>query len=96
MIINYMEEIVDDAIREFLKKNPEMNKILDRQDILDIKIFSLNNLPTCYSNSQKGYAYSKTQVMDIQSKINVMKAIVIAADKVTARKKYENLNKDWE
>jgi hypothetical protein len=91
MIENYMETIVDDVLEEFFKKNPDIKKELDSQDILDIKMFSLNNLPAYYSNSQKGYAINKTKVMDIQSKINIMKAIVIAADKVVARKKYSNL-----
>jgi hypothetical protein len=86
-----METIVDDVLEEFFKKNPDIKKELDSQDILDIKMFSLNNLPVYYSNSQKGYAINKTKVMDIQSKINIMKAIVIAADKVVARKKYSNL-----
>lgn len=91
MLINYMEIIVDDVLEEFFKKNPDIRKGLDAQDILDIKMFSLNNLPAYYSNSQKGYAFNKTKVMDIQSKINIMKTIVIAADKVVARKKYSNL-----
>ncbi len=81
-IINYMEKKVDEVIEDLLAKNSELKNNLTKDQLLDVKIFALNHLPPCYSTSQRGYAFSKTKCLDMQSKINITKYIVQGIDKV--------------
>lgn len=81
-IINYMEKKVDEVIEEILNKNVNLKEELDKDKLLDVKIFALNNLPPCYSTSQKGYAFSKTKCMDMQSKTNITKYVIQGIDEI--------------
>ena len=81
-LINYTEILVDEAIKDYLSKNKEMKELLSEEDIQDIKAYSLNNLPPHYIRSQRGYAFTKLEEINIQSKASVLKTVVQGAEKV--------------
>ncbi len=81
-IINYMEKKVDEVIEEILGKNLDLKEKISEDQLIDVKIFALNNLPPCYSTSQKGYAFSKTKCMDMQSKTNITKYVIQGIDEI--------------
>lgn len=74
-LINCMEKIVDEAIEEFIDKNPKWDDVINRNEWVDIKIYTLNNLPPLYSTSLKGYLFNKSKNFNIQSQINIVKLI---------------------
>lgn len=79
---NYTETLVDEAIKDYLNKNEILAKELSKDDIEDIKAFSLNNLPPHYMRTQKGYAFTKLEEINIQSKTSVLKTVIQATEKI--------------
>lgn len=81
-IKNYTETLVDEAIEEYLSKNEIVKNQLTEIDIQDIKAYSLNNLPPHYTRSQKGYAFTKLEEINIQTKASILKTVIQATEKI--------------
>ena len=81
-LINYMEILVDEAIHDYFSKNPELKALLSEDDIQDIKACSLNSLPTHYMRTQRGYAFTKLEEINIQSKASVLKTVIQSSEKI--------------
>lgn len=81
-LINYTEILVDEAINDYLGKNEELKEQLTEEDIEDIKAYSLNNLPPHYMRNQRGYAFTKLEEINIQSKTSILKTVIQGAEKV--------------
>lgn len=79
---NYTETLVDEAIKDFLNKNQDITEKLTSSEILEIKAYSLNQLPPHYTTSQKGYAYTKLEEISIQAKVTILKTVVMAVEKI--------------
>lgn|GEM_PF-2593664 len=87
MLINYMEILVQEAIDDLIIKYPNLKTELNKQDFIDIKIFSLNRLNPSYTTREKGYVYTKAKMMDIQSKINIVSIVALGVEEIISRKK---------
>lgn len=81
-LINYMEILVDEAMHDYFSKNPDLKASLSEDDLQDIKACSLNNLPTHYMRTQRGYAFTKLEEINIQSKASVLKTVIQATEKI--------------
>lgn len=72
---NLIEEVVVDAVAEFMKKEG----ICDcDQCKLDVAALALNNLPPRYVVTAKGASYAKADMLDMQKYIDVVGAITKA------------------
>lgn len=87
MLVNYMEILVEEAINDLIIKHPSLKTELNKQDIIDIKIFSLNRLSPSYTTREKGYVFTKAKMMDIQSKINIVSIVALGVEEMISRKK---------
>lgn len=79
---NYTEILVDEAIKDFLRKNEDIANVLTSEELIEIKAFALNQLQPHYVTSQKGYAFTKLEEVNIQTKVTVLKTVVMAVDKI--------------
>ena len=80
---NYTEIMVDEAIKDYLDKNQEIMNSLNSDEIIEIKACALNQLPPHYVTTQKGYAITKLEEVNIQTKATVLKTVIIAVEKIT-------------
>mgnify|MGYP005614216977 FL=1 len=80
---NYMEIMVDEAIKDYLDKNQEIMNSLNSDEIIEIKACALNQLPPHYVNKKKGYAITKLEEVNTQTKATVLKTVIIAVEKIT-------------
>lgn len=79
---NYTEILVDEAIKDFFRKNEDIAAVLTSTELIEIKAFALNQLPPHYVTSQMGYAFTKLEEVNIQTKVTVLKTVVMAVDKI--------------
>jgi len=79
---NYTEILVDEAVKDFLNKNMDIASKLTSEELIQIKAFALNQLQPHYVTSQKGYAYTKLAEVNIQTKVTVLKTVIMAVDKI--------------
>lgn len=79
---NYTETLVDEAIGDYMNKQKEIAEGLTDAELIEIKAFSLNQLQPHYITSQKGYAYTKLEEIDIQLKTNILKTVIMAVEKI--------------
>lgn len=80
---NYTEIMVDEAIKDYLSKNKDVEVTLSDDEIIEIKACALNQLPPHYVTTQKGYAITKLEEVNIQTKATVLKTVIIAVEKIT-------------
>ena len=80
---NYMEIMVDEAIKDYLDKNQEIMNSLNSDEIIEIKACALNQLPPHYKKKKKGYAITKLEEVNTQTKATVLKTVIIAVEKIT-------------
>lgn len=78
---NLMEEVVFNVMDDYLQKE-EMCKC-DRCK-MDIAGIALNQLPSKYVVTEKGEAYGKTDIIDIQKNVDVITAIMAGITRVKA------------
>lgn len=79
---NYTEILVDEAIKDFLNKNHDIAEKLTNLEKVEIKAFALNQLPPHYITSQKGYAFTKLEEVNIQTKVTILKTVIMAVEKI--------------
>lgn len=79
---NYTEILVDEAIKDFLKKNNDIAEIITSKELIEIKAYALNQLQPHYITSQLGYAYTKLEEVNIQTKVTVLKTVTLAVEKI--------------
>ncbi len=72
---NLIEEIVVDAVPEYLQKEGMCNC---DQCKLDVAAIALNNLPPRYIVTAKGASYAKADMLDMQKYIDIIGAITKA------------------
>lgn len=80
MLKNYMEISTEEVLKDLLKSH-ELKCSCERC-IEDIKAIALNNLKPMYVVTEKGMLYSKIEDMNIQSKADVISALMMAIEKV--------------
>ena len=80
---NYTEIMVDEAIEDYLSKNQELKNSLNSDEIIEIKACALNQLPPHYVTTQKGYAITKLEEVNTQTKATILKTVIIAVEKIT-------------
>ena len=80
---NYTEIMVDEAIKDYLAKNQEIENSLNNDEIIEIKACALNQLPHHYIKTQKRYAITKLEEVNTQTKATVLKTVIIAVEKIT-------------
>ncbi len=72
---NLMEEVVNLSLED-VWKDEKMCKC--EKCRLDILAQSLNNLPTRYLVTDRGHAFSKTEFLELQKNIDVIKELAVA------------------
>lgn len=80
---NYTEIMVDEAIKDYLSKNKDIQVKLSNDEVIEIKACALNQLPPHYVTTQKGYAITKLEEVNIQTKATVLKTVILAVEKIT-------------
>lgn len=81
-----MEILVQETIDSLLVKHETLRKNLSKQDIIDIKIFALNQLVPCYTTCDKGYVFTKAKMMDPQNKINIVSIVALGVEEILEKK----------
>ena len=80
---NMMEDFVLDILNDTLKKMPEFCQC--EQCRMDVAALILNDVKPHYVVSEKGYAYSKTNILSRQFKTDltaeVIKAVMVVSEK---------------
>lgn len=77
---NYMEVLVFDVMDEVLQNKPDICDC--KRCKLDIAAKALNSLPAKYVVSQHGEVYTKSSVLEQQSKTDVLSKVVAAIEHV--------------
>lgn len=75
---NYMEDLVSSQLQTIIKKNK--GGCFCEKCIADIKALALNNLPTKYIATEKGFCYAKLDSYETQHMIDVITAITAAIE----------------
>ena len=78
---NHMEYLVEKELKRYLDSQQGICKC-DRCQ-LDMKAYALNLLPSYYIVSEKGFVYTKIDEMRQQFKVDVLKAVVEAVEKIS-------------
>lgn len=85
---NYMEDLFDFLAPPIISTYEDMCKCQKCLD--DIKALTLNNLKPLYIVSPKGESYAKLNELELQFKINIMKAIVTSIEIVTQNVRHDD------
>ncbi len=83
---NFMEHLVNEEIEGYLKDKNDICKC--EKCILDMKAYALNKLPAHYVVTDKGYIYGKIDEMKQQFKVDVLKSVIEAAEKVSKKPRH--------
>ena len=89
---NMMEIVVEDNFAVVLQKFP--NSCHCEQCLADIKALALNNLKPHYVATDKGGVYERVNLSGMLSKIDVLRAMTEAAEKVAAHPHHVSQNKE--
>lgn len=88
-LYNLMEEVVNNKIKKFMKKEVEM--CLCEKCRLDIAAIALNNLPPNYIVTVKGKLFERVNQMNYQFDADVTKEVVKAMQIVANAPKHEEV-----
>ena len=80
---NYTHQFNKQVAEDYLDKNQEIMNSLNSDEIIEIKACALNQLPPHYVTTQKGYAITKLEEVNTQTKATVLKTVIIAVEKIT-------------
>ncbi|BDU49580.1 late competence development ComFB family protein [Haliovirga abyssi] len=84
---NHMEYLVNEELERYLGTQEGICKC--EKCKLDMKAYALNLLPAYYIVSEKGYVYSKISEMRQQFKVDVIKAVVEAVEKISENPRHK-------
>ncbi len=85
-IKNYMEDLVEEVLREYLKNRVDICNC--NRCILDMKAFILNKVPPHYVVSDRGYLHWKLDEMRTQFNVDILAVVVEAAEKINNNKRH--------
>lgn len=85
-VFNIMERVVDDHFEAVMKKFPGACRC--QQCLSDIKALALNNLKPHYVSSDKGGVFERVNTSDMLVKVDVLRAMTEAAEKVTSNPRH--------
>jgi len=77
---NFMEFVVEDAVRKITEKEPA--HAFSEKDLADIEALALNSLPPRYIVTEKGEVFSKVDELSIQFQADVTRAVMQAITRV--------------
>lgn len=83
---NYMEEVVEDTLRDVID---DLGICTCEQCKLDITALALNNLPPKYVVTTRGEVYSKVSTLQQQFEVDAISAIALAADTIKKNPRHE-------
>ena len=72
---NSMEAVVREFLDELLEKYPNVCKC--EKCKLDITAFALNRLPPKYTTTNLGQVYTKSSILDIQYRADIISAVAL-------------------
>lgn len=84
---NYTETLVEEALKDYFNKNTELMEKITKNELIEIKAYALNQLQPHYITSQKGYAITKLEEVNIQTKATVLKTVIMAVEQITNNKR---------
>lgn len=87
MVKNYMETIIDNLLPEVLHSFDEICKC--EKCLQDIKASALNHLQPLYFADEKGSMNAKMNELHMAFRINVMKELIIATNKVSKNPRHD-------
>lgn len=79
-IHNYMEDLVEDILENLLSKRDDVCNCKKCKS--DIAALALNKLPCKYVVTQKGRVYTKLAELELQLRIDIVKELVKAMERV--------------
>lgn len=83
MILNYMEEIVKNYLKNILKTDTAYANVCKcEQCIDDIMAKALNNLKPCYITTKKGEVYAEYSSLETQHQAEVIAEVIRAIEYV--------------
>ena len=86
-VTNIMEMVVDEQFPIVMQKFP--GACCCKQCLSDIKAMSLNGLKPHYVSSDRGYLFERINTSDMMVKVDVLRAMTQAAEKVTRNPRHE-------
>ncbi|OLS03180.1 late competence development ComFB family protein [Tissierella creatinophila] len=86
MLQNYMEILLEDVLKDVLKKY-DLNCSCERC-MEDIRAITLNNLKPIYVASDKGIVYTKLNDLSVQFKADIICQIMAAIKKVEEKPRH--------
>lgn len=92
-VTNIMERLVDEQFPVVMQKFP--NACCCAQCLSDIKALTLNNLKPRYVSTDKGGVYERVNLMDMMVKVDALRAMTEAAEKVTNNPRHPKLDNTY-
>ena len=86
-VTNVMEMVVDEQFPIVMQKFPDA--CCCSQCLSDIKALALNNLKPHYVSSDRGNLFERINTSDMMVKVDVLRAMTEAAEKVTRNPRHE-------
>lgn len=84
-VVNYMEIIVKENMDTILRESGACDCSACKSDIAAI---ALNNLPTHYYATDKGFLFSKLKAVELQTMTDIISEVFKAAEMVKARPRH--------
>ena len=86
IVKNHMEIVVEQAFAKMVKRDPEICKCDACQ--ADVMAYALNQMPPKYYVTEQGEVYNKASELTIQFEADVIRALVMAIEKVKERPRH--------
>lgn len=91
-VTNVMERLVDDQFPTIMAKFP--GACCCRQCLADIKALTLNNVRPRYVSTDRGDLFERVKTSDMLVKVDVLRAMTEAAEKVINNCRHEPIYSD--
>ncbi len=91
-VANVMERLVDEQFPIVMAKYPDA--CCCRQCLSDIKALTLNNVKPRYVSTDRGDLFERVNISDMLVKVDVLRAMTEAAEKVTNNCRHEPIYED--